>query len=88
MIEKFTRMDARLYAYLIAHQPPEHEVLSALRDHTESMPDGFMQTTPEQGHLLALLVRLLTARRILEIGTFTGTSALGMALGCLPRGAS
>jgi predicted O-methyltransferase YrrM len=39
-----------------------------------------MQITPEQGHLLALLVRLMGARRVLEIGTFTGYSALAMAL--------
>lgn len=39
-----------------------------------------MQITPEQGHLLALLVRLMTARRTLEIGTFTGYSALAVAL--------
>jgi O-methyltransferase len=79
-MEKFTRMDARVYAYLLAHQPPEHEALKSLREHTEAMPDGFMQTTREQGHLLALLVRLVGGCRILDIGTFTGTSALGMAL--------
>jgi O-methyltransferase len=61
-------------------------VLSALREHTEAMSEGFMQTTPEQGHLLALLVRLVGARRILEIGTFTGTSALAMALALPPDG--
>jgi predicted O-methyltransferase YrrM len=79
-MEKFTRMDRRLHAYLLAHQPPEHEVLAALREETETIPDGFMQTTPEQGHLLALLVRLVNARHVLDIGTFTGTSALAMAL--------
>jgi len=39
-----------------------------------------MQITPEQGHFLALLVRLISARRALEIGTFTGYSALAVAL--------
>jgi len=80
MMQKFTPMDARLHAYLLVHQPPEHEMLSALRERTEAMPDGFMQTTPEQGRLLALLVRLMGARQVLDIGTFTGTSALAMAL--------
>ena len=80
MVEKFTRMDERLYAYLLAHEPPEHEQLRALRQQTQKMLDGRMQITPEQGHLLGLLVRLTAARRTLEIGTFTGYSALAVAL--------
>jgi O-methyltransferase len=80
MAEKFTRIDERLYGYLLAHQAPEHEELQALRLRTQVMPDGRMQITPEQGHLLGLLIRLMGARRILEIGTFTGYSALSMAL--------
>ena len=80
MVEKFTRMDQHLYAYLLAHEPPEHEQLRALRQQTQKMPDGRMQITPEQGHLLGLLVRLMPARRTLEIGTFTGYSTLAVAL--------
>ena len=80
MAEKFTRMDGRLYSYLLAHEPPEHEQLRALRERTRKMPAGRMQVTPEQGHLLGLLIRLMTARRILEVGTFTGYSTLAMAL--------
>jgi len=80
MAEKFTRLDERLYAYLLAHEPPEHEQLRALRQHTQNMPDARMQITPEQGHLLAFLIRLMGARRALEVGTFTGYSALAMAL--------
>jgi predicted O-methyltransferase YrrM len=77
---KFTPVDDRLYAYLLAHEPPEHLHLRALREYTQQMPSARMQITPEQGHLLALLVRLIGARRVLEIGTFTGYSALAMAL--------
>jgi predicted O-methyltransferase YrrM len=80
MTEKFTRIDERLYRYLLAHQAPEHEQLRALRLRTEVMADARMQITPEQGHLLAILIRLMGARRLLEIGTFTGYSALAMAL--------
>jgi predicted O-methyltransferase YrrM len=65
---------------MLAHEPPEHEELRALRQHTREMPDGRMQITQEQGHLLALLARLIAARRTLEIGTFTGYSALAVAL--------
>lgn len=79
-MSKFTPIDDRLYAYLLAHEPPEHEHLQALRERTQQMPDGRMQITPEQGHLLALLVRLMGARCVLEIGTFTGYSAMAMAL--------
>jgi predicted O-methyltransferase YrrM len=79
-MSKATPIDARLYTYMLAHEPPEHEELRALREYTERLPNGRMQITPEQGHLLALLIRLIGARRVLEIGTFTGYSALAMAL--------
>jgi predicted O-methyltransferase YrrM len=79
-MSKFTAIDERLYAYLLAHEPREHQQLRALREYTQQIPGGRMQITPEQGHLLALLVRLIGAQRVLEIGTFTGYSALAMAL--------
>jgi O-methyltransferase len=68
------------YAYLLRHEPPEHEVMSALRTVTGAMPNGHMQIGPDQAHMMAFLVKLMGARRILEIGTFTGYSALAMAL--------
>ena len=77
---KYTAVDDRLHEYLRAHQPPEHEQLKALRARTATLPDARMQITLEQGHFLGLLVRLIVARRVLEIGTFTGYSALAMAL--------
>jgi O-methyltransferase len=86
MSGKFTAIDGRLYDYLLAHQPAEHPELEALRQHTQVMPDARMQISPEQGHLLGLLVRLMGARRCLEIGTFTGYSALAMALSLPPDG--
>jgi O-methyltransferase len=85
MVEKFTRIDERIYAYMLAHQPLEHPILSELRSLTERLAEAKMQSTVEQGHFLALLVRLIGARHVLEIGTFTGTSALAMAL-ALPDG--
>lgn len=72
--------DTPLYAYLLRHQPPEHEALRALREVTATMPNSFMQIAPDQGHLMAFLLRLMGARRVLELGTFTGYSALAMAL--------
>src|SRR5947199_6664946 len=50
-----------------------------LRAETAALPRGRMQIGPDQGALLALLVRLIGARRTLEIGTFTGYSALVVA---------
>jgi O-methyltransferase len=76
--------DSPLYAYLLRHEPPEHEAMSALRAETATMPNAFMQIGPDQAHMLAFFVKLIDARRILEIGTFTGYSALAMAL-ALPR---
>jgi O-methyltransferase len=76
--------DSPLYAYLLRHEPPEHEAMSALRAETGAMTNAFMQIGPDQAHMMAFLVKLTDARRILEIGTFTGYSALAMALS-LPR---
>lgn len=58
----------------------EHPVLARLRDETAPMPMSQMQIGPDQGAFMALLVRLLGARQILEIGTFTGYSSTAMAL--------
>jgi O-methyltransferase len=86
MIAKYTQVDERLHGYLLAHQPLEHDELDRLRRLTRQMSDGRMQITPEQGHLLALLVAVMAARRILEVGTFTGASTLAMALALPPEG--
>ena len=69
-----------LYTYLLEHQPPEHATLQRLRAATLGMERDFMQIAPDQGHFMAFLVKALGARRILELGTFTGYSALAMAL--------
>ena len=64
----------------------EHPVLARLREDTAPMPEREMQIGPEQGAFMALLVRLSGARRILEIGTFTGYSSTAMALALPPDG--
>lgn len=69
-----------LYAYLLANNP----LTAAQRDLIAATEERFgkvagLQTAPEQGPLLAFLVRLTGARRIVEVGTFTGYSALSMA---------
>jgi predicted O-methyltransferase YrrM len=79
-------IDDSLYAYLQASQAPLHPELAKLREVTRTMPRGRMQIAIEQGHLLAFLVHLIGARRTLEIGTFTGYSALAVALALPPDG--
>src|SRR5438552_12599666 len=69
-----------LNAYLVAVGVREPEVLRRLREETEVMPQAGMQIAIEQGALLALLVRVIGARRVLEVGTFTGYSSTAMAL--------
>ena len=80
----FTLPD-RLHAYLLANSLRETPVQRALRARTKRVPFANMQISPEQGQLMQLLVRLLGARRCLEIGTYTGYSALAVAL-ALPAG--
>ena len=58
----------------------EHPVLAALREQTAPMAQAGMQIGPDQGAFMALLVKLTGAKRILEIGTFTGYSSTAMAL--------
>jgi caffeoyl-CoA O-methyltransferase len=58
----------------------EHPVLTRLREENVRERSGSMQVAPEEGALLALLVRLLGARRVLEVGTYTGYSSTAMAL--------
>jgi predicted O-methyltransferase YrrM len=69
-----------LYEYLIGVSLREPDVLRRLREETAQLEQANMQIGPEQGQLMALLVELIEAKRVLEIGTFTGYSALVMAL--------
>ncbi len=66
--------------YLTAVNRPETDLLTRLRAETAVLPQAGMQIGPDQAALLQLLIRLTDARRVLEIGTFTGLSALAMAL--------
>jgi len=80
MANRNTPLDDDLRAYLVAHSAREAPAQRGLRDATRSHPHAGMQIGPEQGQLLALLVRMLGARRTIEIGVFTGYSALSVAL--------
>jgi caffeoyl-CoA O-methyltransferase len=68
-----------LHSYVRDVSLRESDVLRRLREETAGLERASMQIAPEQGQLMALLVELMRARRVLEIGTFTGYSALCMA---------
>jgi predicted O-methyltransferase YrrM len=79
-------LDDRLNDYVVKSHPPEHPVLAELRALTGRMANGQMQIAPEEGHFLAFLIHLIGARDTLEVGTFTGYSALAVALALPPKG--
>ncbi len=70
----------KISRYIAEHAVREPEVLRELRQATQSVSGAGMQIGADQGQLMALLVRLMGARRCLEIGTYTGYSALAVAL--------
>jgi predicted O-methyltransferase YrrM len=86
MSSRTLNLTPQVYEYLLAHSLREHEVLRELRAATEPMEHGGMQISPEQGQLMALLVRAIGARLTLEVGVFTGYSALCVALALPPEG--
>ena len=75
-----------LLAYLHKVSLREAEPLRLLREETAKLPMAGMQISPDQWQFMALLVRLIGARRCLEIGTFTGYSSLAVALALPPDG--
>jgi caffeoyl-CoA O-methyltransferase len=84
MTDRRLQITDEIHRYLIAHSVREPEVLARLRAATASLPQAQMQIGPEQGQLMALLARLVGAKRCIEIGVFTGYSSLAVAL-ALPQ---
>ena len=78
--QKKLAMSDALYGYVLDHSLREHPAQLALRKVTRTRPHAGMQVSPELGQFLALLVKLIGARRTIEIGVFTGYSALSVAL--------
>jgi predicted O-methyltransferase YrrM len=73
-------LDAALYEYLLSVSLREPDVLERLREETARDTMSHMQSAPEQGQFMALLVQLTGARKCLEIGVYTGYSTLRVAL--------
>jgi predicted O-methyltransferase YrrM len=75
-----------IHAYIQRVGVREHPALARLREANRDNPRGSMQVSPDEGALLGHLVKLLGARSVLEIGTFTGYSSTSMALALPPDG--
>ena len=87
MKPKILPLDRKLYDYLLAHRTPDDPVLGELREETARLGDrARMQIAPEQGTFLRMLVAAIGARRAVEVGTFTGYSAICIARGLAPGG--
>ena len=86
MSAKTIAVTEAIWQYLIDVTVREPAVLGKLREETLRLPNGGMQISPEQGQFMALLVELIGAKRTLEVGTFTGYSALRVALALPPEG--
>jgi len=79
MANQTLNLTPELLAYLREHGLRESPVLAELRAATALLPEAVMQISPEQGQFMAFLLRLMGAKRVLEIGTFTGYSTLWLA---------
>lgn len=75
-----------LYDYVLAHSLREHPAQTALREATRGHERASMQISPEQGQFMALLAKLMGAHNAIEVGVFTGYSALSVALALPPKG--
>ncbi|HEX9505315.1 MAG TPA: class I SAM-dependent methyltransferase, partial [Acidimicrobiia bacterium] len=69
------------YEYVVAHGTPPDAMQQALIDETAQLPMAVMQISPEQGAFMTVFTRLIGAREAVEVGTFTGYSAISIARG-------
>jgi predicted O-methyltransferase YrrM len=80
MTNKSIGLDEQIYQYFCQVSLREPDILQKLRQETATHPQANMQIAPEQGQFMALLIQLMGAKKALEIGVFTGYSALAVAL--------
>ena len=74
------QLNEELYDYLLSVSLKEDEVLTSLRKTTSSLPGSRMQIAPDQGQFMAMLIKIMGAERLIEIGTYTGYSTLVCAM--------
>jgi len=80
MAKRTELIKSKVYDYTLRASSREPDVLARLRKATAAVPHSEMQIGADQGQLMALLVKLIGARRCIEVGTYTGYSALAVAL--------
>ncbi len=80
MSNQTIQLNQKLYEYLLSVSLRESQVLKNLRAATIDLSGANMQIAPEQGQFMALLVKIMGANRLIEIGTYTGYSTLVCAL--------
>ncbi len=86
-MSKFTPLTDELHDYMVEHGARQDEVLRRVQEETAAMGDiAVMQIAPDQGAFLTLLAKLIGARETIELGTFTGYSAICIARGLAPGG--
>lgn len=73
-------LSEELQKYILDHSLREDPLLARLREETAELPQRNMQIAPEQGQFMAMLARLTGAKRYIEVGTFTGYSALAVTM--------
>lgn len=84
MSSEITQLTPKLYNYFQKVSYREPPILKKLRNDTQKLSTAVMQISPEQGQFMALLVELIGAKKTIDIGTYTGYSALAVAL-ALPK---
>ena len=86
-MSKYTALNDDLHAYLVANGARQDEVLARVQAETAAMGSlAAMQIAPDQGAFMEILTRAIGAQEALEIGTFTGYSAISIARGLAPAG--
>jgi caffeoyl-CoA O-methyltransferase len=86
-LSKFTPLNDELHGYMVAHGARQDEVLARVQAETAAMGDiSVMQIAPDQGAFMTLLCRAIGASDAIELGTFTGYSAICIARGLAPGG--
>ena len=80
-MSRYSPIDERTYRYLVNTSVREPDIARRLREETQQLANAQMQIGPDQGQFMQLLVQVLRAQKTLEVGVFTGYSALWVAMG-------